>query len=86
MLQYIDSIQNIDAHNHTIDCIFHNEEIVRRISVAKIISEFNDTPQIIELLHPEKFSQVSLNSYGTLQWSNGIDFCPDVLYKLSEPV
>jgi len=27
-----------------------------------------------------------LDSYGTLVWSNGIDFCPDVLYGLSEPI
>jgi hypothetical protein len=27
-----------------------------------------------------------LDSYGTLAWDNGADFCPDVLYDHSVPV
>ena len=86
MLQYIDSIKNVDAQSYTVDCLFHNEIVARRVPVGKLITQYQDTPQIKELLQPQLFSQVTLDSYGTLVWSNGIDFCPDVLYGLSEPI
>ena len=86
MLQYIESIKKVDSKTYTIECMFHNEAVVRRIPIGKLISQYQDTPQIKELLQPQVFSQVSLDSYGTLVWSNGIDFCPDVLYGLSEPI
>ena len=86
MLQYIDSIKRVDAQSYTVECMFHNEAIVRRISVGKLIREYQDTPLIKELLQPQIFCQVTLDSYGTLVWCNGIDFCPDVLYGLSEPI
>jgi len=86
MLQYIESIKKVDPKTYTIECMFHNEAVVRRIPIGKLISQYQDTPLIKELLQPQVFSQVSLDSYGTLVWSNGIDFCPDVLYGLSEPI
>ena len=86
MLQYIESIKKVDSKTYTIECMFHNEAVVRRIPIGKLISQYQDTPQIKELLQPQVFSQVSLDSYATLVWSNGIDFCPDVLYGLSEPI
>ena len=86
MLQYIESIKKIDAQSFTVDCLFHNEDVVRRISVGKLITQYQSTPQIKELMQPQVFSEVTLDSYGTLVWSNGIDFCPDVLYGLSEPI
>ncbi|RRA99250.1 hypothetical protein EHT25_28590 [Larkinella rosea] len=27
-----------------------------------------------------------MDSYGTLSWDNGADFCPDVLFENSVPV
>ena len=86
MLQYIESIKKVDAQSYTVECMFHNESVVRRIPVGKLIKQYQDTPLIKELLQPQLFSQVTLDSYGTLVWSNGIDFCPDVLYSLSEPI
>jgi len=86
MLQYIESIKKVDAQSYTVDCLFHTETVVRRIPVGKLIAQYQSTPQIKELMQPQVFSQVSLDSYGTLVWSNGIDFCPDVLYGLSEPI
>jgi len=86
MLQYIESIKNVDTGSFTVDCLFHNESVVRRIPIGKLISQYENTPQIKELMQPNVFSQVSIDSYGTLVWSNGIDFCPDVLYSLSEPI
>ena len=86
MLQYIESIKNVDTRSFTVDCLFHNESVVRRIPIGKLISQYENTPQIKELMQPNVFSQVSIDSYGTLVWSNGIDFCPDVLYSLSEPI
>ncbi len=86
MLQYIEIIKNVDPQSFTVDCLFHNESVVRRIPVGKLITQYEHTPQIKELMQPNVFSQVSLDSYGTLVWSNGIDFCPDVLYSLSEPI
>ncbi len=86
MLQYIKSIKKIDAQSFTVDCLFNNEDFARRIPVGKLITQFQSTPQIKELMQPQVFSEVTLDSYGTLVWSNGIDFCPDVLYGLSEPI
>ena len=86
MLQYIESIKKVDAQSFTIDCLFNNEKVVRRIPVGKLIKQYQTTPLIKELLKPEIFCEVTLDSYGTLVWGNGIDFCPDVLYDLSEPI
>ena len=50
MLQYIDSIKKVDSQSFTVECMFHNEAIVRRIPVGKLIREYQDTPLIKELL------------------------------------
>ena len=86
MLQYIERIEKVDAVNYTVDCLFHAENVVRRIRVGKLIGQYQNTPKRKVLMQPQVFSEVSLDSYGTLVWGNGIDFCPDVLYELSEPV
>ena len=86
MLHYIKSIKNVDAKEFSVECLFNNETTIRRIPMWKLINEYVNTPQIMELLQPQLFSEVSIDSYGTLVWSNGIDFCPDVLYNLSELV
>jgi hypothetical protein len=39
------------------------------------------------LLDPDFFAQVKLDpALGTVVWSSGADFCPDVLYAYPEPV
>lgn len=38
-----------------------------------------------QLLIPDNFLQVKLNNeLETIQWNNGIDFCPDMLYEWSK--
>lgn len=66
MLRYIESIKKVDAQSFTVDCLFHNEDVVRRIPVGKLITQYQSTPQIKELMQPQIFSEVTLDSYGTL--------------------
>jgi hypothetical protein len=40
---------------------------------------------IQELLDPEMFNKVECDGT-TIHWPNGVDFCPDVLYRLSKPM
>jgi hypothetical protein len=56
------------------------EEKIKNRAVSKD-SKYRD------LLDPEYFASVKLNSeWGTIYWENGIDFCPDSLFMVSEPV
>ncbi len=66
MLRYIESIKKVDAQSFTVDCLFHNEDVVRRIPVGKLITQYQSTPQIKELMQPQIFSEVTLDSCGTL--------------------
>jgi hypothetical protein len=85
MLQTIKTIQCIDGLNIT--CSFNNNEI-GKIDFKKWLLSKN-TPEnsiLFELSNTTYFQLVSLDSYGTLSWPNGVDFCPGVLYSISEKV
>jgi hypothetical protein len=59
---------------------------VRQVNLADKLNEWASNPQskFAELKDYEIFKQVRLDSeFETLVWENGIDLCPDVLYKLS---
>jgi hypothetical protein len=63
---------------------------VRLNFASKIIKyqkyqQINDG-MISQLSDKSYFKTVQLESYGTLQWDNGVDFDPDNLYKLSQIV
>jgi hypothetical protein len=85
MLQTIKTIQSIDGLNIT--CIFNNNEF-RKIDFKKWLLSKNlkEHSILFELLNISYFNLVTLDSYGTLSWPNGVDFCPDVLYSISEVV
>jgi hypothetical protein len=85
MLQTINTIQTINGLNIT--CIFNNNEL-RKIDFNKWLLSKNikENSILFELLNTTYFQLVSLDSYGTLSWPNGVDFCPGVLYSISEKV
>ena len=81
MLHYITKIVSI-RNDHTIVCHFNGGE-KRKILLKPLLSQLNKTPEIQQLRDTSYFQKASLDSYGTLTWDNGVDFCPDVLYKHS---
>ena len=52
----------------------------------KLLEWSKDSKSIYKrLLNPDYFRQVKLNKeLETIYWDNGVDFCPEVLYKWSE--
>ena len=59
---------------------------VRQVNLADKLNEWAINPEskFAELRNYEVFKQVKLDTeFETLVWENGIDLCPDVLYKLS---
>ncbi|MBE9466342.1 DUF2442 domain-containing protein [Dyadobacter subterraneus] len=83
MLYYIEKIVSI--HAYTISCLFNTGE-VRDVDFTDIIEKYKKINDglISELVDEEFFKSVQLDSYGTLQWNNGVDFDPDNLYKRSK--
>lgn len=59
---------------------------VRQVDLADKLNEWATNPQskFAELKEYEMFKLVKLDlEFESLVWENGIDLCPDVLYKLS---
>ncbi len=85
MLHYIKKIITVDTY--TVVCKFNTGE-VRKIDLQNKIKRLSATsPELFgKLLDKHYFKSVKLDSYGTLCWDNEVDFCPDVLYDLSQPV
>jgi hypothetical protein len=83
MLYYIEKIVSINEY--TISCLFNTGE-VRDVDFTDIIEKYKKINDglISELVDQEFFKSVQLDSYGTLQWNNGVDFDPDNLYKRSK--
>ena len=46
---------------------------------------FLNTGQFIQLKNEAMFASV-VCTMGSIQWQNGLDLCPDMLYEDSEPV
>ena len=85
MLHYITKIINVEPFK--IICEFNSDEI-REIDFTSLVEKYKiSNPQFLGRLADIHFFQnVKLDSYGTLIWNNEIDFCPDVLYSMSENV
>ena len=83
MLYYIKKIINVEGYS--VICLFNTAE-VRTINLEKIIEKYRKSNDglISKLSDLNYFKTVSLDSYGTLTWDNGVDFDPDNLYKISE--
>jgi hypothetical protein len=84
MLRFIVEILGI-ADDYAVICRFNGGE-KRRVLLKPLLEQWDKTPEIQQLWTISYFQNVSLDSYGTLTWANGVDFCPDVLYKHSVPV
>ena len=83
MLHFIKEI--IDIHPFKVVCIFNYGE-KRMIDLSDLIKNKINSKLYQQLADDEYFSSVKLDSYGTLYWDNGLDFCPDVLFEISEPI
>lgn len=83
MLYYIEKILSI--RNYTVTCLFNTGEarIIDLTDVIEKYSKINDG-LISSLSNEAYFKTVGLDSYGTLQWDNGVDFDPDILYQTSK--
>lgn len=83
MLYYIKEIINVEPY--TITCRFNTDEI-RHINLEAKLNEYaSKAPSLFgKLLDSDYFKTVKLDSYGTISWDNDVDFCPDVLYEMSE--
>ena len=83
MLYYIKKIINVEEYS--VACLFNTAE-VRIIDFQAIIEKYKKINDglISKLSDLNYFKTVTLDSYGTLTWDNGVDFDPDNLYNLSQ--
>lgn len=83
MLHYIKKIIKVDGY--TVTCVFNTGE-TRTVNLEGIVKKYLRIHDglISRLADYEYFKSVSLDSYGTLTWDNGVDFDPDNLYRMSE--
>lgn len=86
MLHLITNIVSVN-NDFSVVCTFNTGE-KRRIDFSAWVNQFrlvNDgwASQICDINY---FKNVHLDSYGTLSWDNQLDFCPDVLYAMSQSV
>ncbi len=66
--------------------LFNTGEVVR-VDLESRLREWSVSPdsKFRELLNPDYFVKVRLNSeFDSVEWDNGIDLCPDVLYEMGE--
>jgi hypothetical protein len=85
MIHTIKEILNVSKY--TVICKFNTNE-VRSINLEKTVKSFatNSTSILNKLNSEAYFKTVKLDSYGTLNWNDEIDFCPHVLYAMSMKV
>ena len=85
MIQYIKEI--LKVNHYSIVCKFNTNEI-RSIDLENLVKKYQSRPDsfLNKLNNEAYFKSVTLDSYGTLNWNNEIDFCPDVLYQMSKTV
>ena len=83
MLHYIQKIINVEEYS--VVCLFNTAE-VRTIDLHLVIEKYRKINDglISKLSDLNYFKTVSLDSYGTLTWDNGVDFDPDNLYNISQ--
>ena len=86
MLHFIKQIIKVND-DFSVVCLFNNNE-TRSIDLSEWVEQFKEgndgwASRIADIHY---FRKVQLDSYGTLQWDNQLDFCPDVLYEMSKPV
>lgn len=65
-----------------------NSGEIREVNLNDKLYEWGKTQDspYAELRQPEEFMKVQLDeNFGSIQWPNGIDLCPDVLHGISTP-
>jgi hypothetical protein len=85
MLHFIKKIITVN-NDFSVVCLFNNDE-TRIINLSDWITQFRQANDgwASKIADINYFKKVQLDSYGTLKWDNDLDFCPDVLYEMSEP-
>ena len=80
MIHFIKNIVSVSPFKVT--CLFNTgeEKVIDLSDTILKYQKINDG-LISQLGDAEYFKSVFLDSYGTLCWDNGVDFCPDVLYN-----
>jgi len=86
MRHFIKQILQVND-NFSVVCLFNNNE-TRVIDLSEWVAQFkqaNDgwASRIADINY---FKTMQLDTYGTLKWDNELDFCPDVLFKMSKAV
>jgi len=83
----IHSVREIRAAVPFYLTLFFNTGELVRVDLESKLRELSGSPdsKFRDLLNPDYFSKVRLNSeFDTVEWDNGIDLCPDVLYEMGE--
>ncbi len=69
--------------NYTVELTFKNGDI----RVADLKDYVGGNGVFKPLTQLGYFSQVKINDVGnSIEWPNGADFCPDVLWDISKPI
>ena len=55
-------------------------------AIADVLTLAKERTLFHDLLNPDYFCTVKYDGYFTIEWDNGLDMCPDVLYYYSERV
>lgn len=77
------SVKKVDyVEGYKLKLHFENKSI-RIVDLASMLKQA--TNMFIPLKNLEYFKQVSCDGI-TISWPNGVDLCPDVLYKISKPL
>ena len=86
MLHFIKQILQVND-DFSVVCLFNTGE-TRLVNLSDWVEEFRQANDgwASRLADINYFKKVQLDSYGTLQWDNELDFCPDVLYEMSKPM
>ena len=86
MLHFIKQITKVND-DFSLVCLFNNDEM-RLIDLSSWVADFKKANDgwASNLSDINYFKTVQLDSYGTLKWDNQLDFCPDVLYSMSQLV
>ena len=85
-MHFVKKILNIEPFKLTIQ--FTDGEI-KIVDLKERITAKTTAPssKYRELLDFDYFKQVKVNEeWETIYWDNGLDFCPDVLYKIGIPL
>jgi hypothetical protein len=86
MMNFVKSVLKVEPYKLTIE--FKNGEI-KIVDLENRIRAKSTTPEskYRTLLDAEYFKKVKVHAeWETIYWDNGLDFCPDVLYRLGTPV